>query len=182
MLPQIPQIDLPFQPPSSRPFRKLKISVDPQIQSEWCWAAVAAAINTSFGGPGSLTQCAIASQVTGGECCDNGDSSVCNQPQDLKVVLTFLGFNVECTGAVSVEKLSDQVDKERAIPVRVRWSDGGAHFLLVTGVEDVPNPSTIKDILVSDPIYGSGVCAFEDLQTNFLKNGGVWSNTYLTGN
>ncbi|MFM0125909.1 papain-like cysteine protease family protein [Paraburkholderia sp. RL18-101-BIB-B] len=179
MLLQITQIDLPHQPPASEPFRTVPISVDPQLHSEWCWAAVAAGINAYLRHTTDLTQCGIASLVTGGQCCKNGNGSVCNQPEDLNDVLTLIGFAVEPLETVSVEELADRIDRKCAIAVRVRWPDDSGHFLLLTGVEDAQNPSSIKDILVADPIYGSGVCSYQDLQTDFLKQGGVWSNTYF---
>ncbi|WP_087750578.1 papain-like cysteine protease family protein [Paraburkholderia caledonica] len=179
MFNQIPQIDLPHQPPGPEPFRTVPISIEHQLQSEWCWAAVAVAINALLPRSPGMTQCTIASQMTGGDCCNDGESDICNQPKDLADVLHLMGFDVQIGDVKSVEELADRIARKCAVAVRVSWPDGSGHFLLVTGVEDVQNLTEIKDILIADPIYGSGVCSYQDLQTDYLKQGGIWSNTYF---
>src|SRR5580658_8749867 len=63
-------------------------SIEPQTESDWCWAAVAASINNFFDPPG-LTQCEVATDVlhlASGTCC--GSPEKCNTPETLQRALT----------------------------------------------------------------------------------------------
>ena len=63
----------------------------------WCWAAVTWMVNDCYsGGGGSILQCAIASQVTGGQCCPSppGDpNDPCNTLRNLADALNSVGHS-----------------------------------------------------------------------------------------
>src|ERR1700682_5031054 len=63
--------------------------MQPQQESEWCWAAVSSSVERYFSPTSHQTQCMIARGVLGiAGCC--GDATPCNQPARLQDALTLL--------------------------------------------------------------------------------------------
>jgi hypothetical protein len=66
----------------------------PQGATNWCWAAVTWMVNDCYTGGNSILQCAIASQITGGQCCPsppNDPGDLCNTPRNLGASLAAVG-------------------------------------------------------------------------------------------
>src|SRR6185295_7189908 len=68
----------------------INFRVSRQLQTEWCWAALSASVADYFGDDG-WSQCLVAAAETGGACCDDGSSPVCNRPHFLEAALRRVG-------------------------------------------------------------------------------------------
>src|SRR5829696_8463633 len=65
--------------------------VEGQVQSKWCWAAVAQAMARLHGLPsGAETQCQFAGRVFEANCCPKVEA--CNQDLSFGLVLTKAGY------------------------------------------------------------------------------------------
>src|SRR5579872_199896 len=82
-----------IMPPKVKNAQAAVFSMQQQLESEWCWAAVAQAIKTFFSPNSAITQCTIAQPVltmeqhiTGAtNCCEN--PTACNVPATLQDAL-----------------------------------------------------------------------------------------------
>jgi hypothetical protein len=59
----------------------LKFTMQHQLQSEWCWAAVSVSVAHYYDARSPWTRCKMVNAQTGNTtCCENGGSDACNQP------------------------------------------------------------------------------------------------------
>jgi len=57
----------------------LRFTMQPQQQTQWCWAAVSVSINLFYHPASGRTQCAVANTAMGQTtCCQDGSSAQCN--------------------------------------------------------------------------------------------------------
>ena len=122
-----------------------------QEQTNWCWAAVAQAVVRWSGSP--LTQSQIvAHHVSRGRfsadsisfdvqqteiksCGANTCEAWCNSPHAIRAVLTERSLLDTVIDGANVEfkLIKNEIDDQRPVPCRVKWDDGGAHFVCVVG-------------------------------------------------
>jgi hypothetical protein len=129
----------------------LAVPLDPQIESEWCWAASAQMIITYLGG--SVQQCQEANYRFGlTDCCTNAadESSLteCNQPGWPN--WNYWGYNFSETAigsSLSFAQLQTEFAANRPVGFAWAWSTGGGHYMVATGtqVEDGTEYVTIND-------------------------------------
>jgi Domain of unknown function (DUF5050)/Papain-like cysteine protease AvrRpt2 len=155
-------IDLPFE-------------VQPQLESEWCWAAVSTSVAKYYTPSTTVTQCAVVNQQLGrSDCCSNPGSNNCNQPGYLDQALQFVGNFASETGPVSFDDVVLVLDWGTPPCIRIGWSGGGGHFIGVQGCQ--PNGF----LLVTDPIYGDSIVTYDTLTTGMYQGNGIWTTTYCT--
>src|SRR5882724_13050789 len=72
-----------------------KFNGQQQKQTEWCWAAVTAAIADFYGNTNFIVQCDVVNATLalppGTDCCKTGGSSDCNKPKDINFPLKNTG-------------------------------------------------------------------------------------------
>lgn len=166
--------------------RKLSLTVDAQLQSNWCWAAVSKSLSFFYDQSSTWTQCKIADAVLGREdCCGSGASSTirCNIPFYLDRALTttsnFVAL-VAATGGqspITFEELKSEIANGRAIATRVGWHGGGGHFQAITGW--TVSASGDEYITVWDPIYLDTEILMAEFADKY-QAGGRWTHAYLT--
>lgn len=163
------------------PMVELDVHVQHQEQDEWCWAAVSSTVSKFFDANSSWSQCAIASHAfPDGNCCENGASGTCDQVWDLDKALGStrnLKKYVE-DQQVPVADLIDQLKQSAPVGIRIQWSNGKAHFVIIRGATQ--EGSGFGRVAISDPIYYDSVHTVEDLDGNYLNGNGVWTDTYYT--
>lgn len=117
---------------------KLNFTIQPQEQTEWCWAAVTASIANFFAGNSNMKQCALVNNATlRSDCCDEGDSDPCNQPFALDTALRRLSLLQKTQrGQPGFKAVADEIAAGRPLAVRILWSEGGGHAIVVYGVTD----------------------------------------------
>lgn len=162
--------------------KTLNFAMQAQKQTQWCWAAVSASVADYYGTAG-FTQCDLATWaastrgVANANCCKDGSSSDCNKPFTLDTALKHVGhLNAMTDGASTLPKVQSEIDGKHPLGVRVGWTGGGGHFLVIDGYD-----TTVADpkIALADPFYGPSVVAFNTFPAHY-QGGAVWSHSYTT--
>jgi hypothetical protein len=150
--------------------------IQPQEQSEWCWAAVAQSLDQYFNPNLKRTQCQIATLLfSPTKCCD--DAEKCNLPKKLIDVLRKINrFRSTSPRALLFEEVTPELDGGRPVCARIKWNDGGAHFVVITGYEVLQ--SGARHLEVADPFYPSAILDYDEFANNYHGDG-VWTDTYL---
>lgn len=123
----------------------LNFTMQPQTQTNWCWAAVSASVGNYYG-TGSWTQCGVATAALDRNCCNQpGPCNVYGYLDSaLRITRSFNGMN---QGSLQMPAIQNQINMGRPIGLRCAWYGGGAHFLTIYGTNG-------NYVLIADSIYG----------------------------
>lgn len=159
------------------PLADIGFRVERQTQSFWCWAAVSASVARHFG-DGQWSQCRVASAETGGDCCADGGSYVCNQPYYLDAALKGVGhLRAASVGYMPAANVVAELELDRPVCLRVEWWDRSGHFLAIAGVRPSPGGG---EFLLTDPIFGeSRIQATLLLSGGYQAARGTWKHSYV---
>jgi peptidoglycan hydrolase-like protein with peptidoglycan-binding domain len=154
----------------------LKLTMQQQEQSNWCWAAVSASVSHFYDPSSSSTQCKVANAQLGRtDCCGAGGAGACNVYGYLDQGLLEVGhFDRLQNGTTTYGVLQSEMIASRPLGIRIAWLGGGAHFIAAIGAEEGDL------VLVGDP--GSGTNSLVDyttLQTSY-NGSGAWTHSYFT--
>jgi hypothetical protein len=160
----------------------MAINMTSQAETNWCWAAVAVSVNSFFTPSSTLQQCGVASPVLKKEhmigsvnCCADPDH--CNMAAFLQDALAFIGhLNKTVSGPLDFKTISAELDAGRPVGVRIQWSNGSGHFILIDGARDFT--SGAQEVHVEDPYYGPSYILYGDL-VNGYQDDGFWSDTFF---
>jgi hypothetical protein len=156
-------------------WQRLAFQMEPQEQSNWCWAAVATSVAHAYDNSSTWTQCEVANGELGrSDCCAGGAGTACNVYGTLDTSLSRVGHldHVD-SSAASWQMIHDQIAGGCPLGIRVAWAGGGAHFLVAYGW--LQNDF----VAVDDPIYGKSDIAYDALTTSY-QGSGTWTNSYYT--
>jgi hypothetical protein len=162
---------------------KLPFTMQQQMQTNWCWAAVSASTSSYFGTPpgpsgGPWQQCDVAncalSQTT---CCQNGSSAACNQDWYLDQGLTCINHlaGPAVAGPSPYSYVQQEIDSDHPVGVRIGWSSDGGHFVCLTGYDD---SSGTQFVDVDDPWYGPSTYEYNAFSTAYQSGASSWTHTY----
>jgi hypothetical protein len=159
-------------PPSIR----LDFAMEPQQQTNWCWAAVSKSVAAYYDQATTWTQCEIANgEKRCTDCCTNGSSTACNAYGTLDTSLQRVGHLERMVRrTVSFGVIDEEMRLGRPVAVRVAWAGGGAHFLAIIG------SLAGNFYAVDDSIYGKSDVAENTFRTMY-QGSGSWTHTYYTG-
>lgn len=161
----------------------MPVNMAVQLESNWCWAAVAVAVNCLFSPESEVQQCGIAQPVLTTEkqigaavdCCANPE--LCNIPALLQDALTLCGnLNKVEHGFLAFAGVTAELDANRPVGVRIQWSNGGGHFLLIDGYREFN--SGAQQVHVADPFYGPSYVLYGNF-VNSYQDDGVWTDTFF---
>ena len=163
-----------------------QFQIEKQCKTEWCWAAVAATIARYFYREREkLSQCVIAKAVLpdSGDCCSDNPNT-CNDPYWLGDVLTTLCENLNrpfedqpFDGAISFQKVKDEIDAGNPVCVRIQWFDEPrGHFVIIRGYSVSQEP--LNWVHVADPLYEDSIVPYEEFSNNYLE-AGQWTFTHV---
>ena len=163
------------------------LAIDPpQQQLNWCWAAVAQTVAHYFFPLTPLTQCRIASKYLnqGNSCCEDGSGDACDQVADLNAVLDKLNESLHpkmhktaYARALTFDEVRAAIDSAAPICVRIEWSGGGGHFVMITGYSiSGTEPRFWLD--VSDPFFPDTVLPFDFFSSQYYSVG-HWTHSYV---
>ena len=155
----------------------ISFTMQPQQQTEWCWAAVSTSINLYFNPASGQTQCAVANvAMNQSTCCQDGSSAQCNQPWFLDQALQIVGnLNAWSPGRAAFATIQAEIDACRPFCLRIAWNGGGGHFVTVYGYQAL----TQRIIITADPWYGNSVTRYDKFPGNY-QGGGTWTDNYTT--
>ena len=152
----------------------MPFQIQTQEQDQWCWAAVSASVDRYFSPPSTSTQCSIAHQVLGGDCC--AAPAPCNTPAFLQDALGAVGrFKEFRSGPLSFPDIMDEIGHGLPIGVRIGWFGGGGHFVVIRGFRDGPG---VRLLSIADPWFVDSIQDFEVFCSNYLDRG-EWTDTFL---
>ncbi|MFM7160299.1 MAG: papain-like cysteine protease family protein [Planctomycetaceae bacterium] len=156
----------------------LGFRMQPQVHSNWCWAATGVSTDRYYRPASALTQCSVANLVTGStSCCQS--PGPCNQQRSLNLVLARLNClapNGFITGRLTFAQLRTRLVAGRPVAVRIEWSGGGGHFVVLDGVEVAGG---VQYVTVRDPASGTTRVAYSTFCTAY-RGSGTWTHSYLT--
>jgi len=175
---------IPLGLPSSSPgalggtapvWKTLPFAMQPQQQTEWCWAAVSVSVSFYYSSASTWTQCSLANDELGQTtCCLNGSTVACNQPWYLDRALTRTShLKAFAPGSILVAKVKAEIDADRPLGVRIGWSNGGGHFVVIDGYSN----SDLLDI--QDPFWGSSTIDYTLFLSSY-QGSGSWTHSYWT--
>lgn len=170
-----------------RQANKLLMTVEQQLQRNWCWAAVSRSISLFYDASSTWTQCSIASTTLGrSDCCGSGasDDNKCNKPwyldRALATTSNFVSFVATAAGAshpMTYDEIRTEIDNGKPIATRIKWFGGGGHFQVITGWEITPSGE--EYITVWDPIYFDTDILYADFASRY-HGAELWSHAYFT--
>ena len=169
--------------------KTLSFEIELQQCSEWCWAAVTAAVCKCYGDPSTTGQREVANLVLQlptdnfDECdCQQDPFANCNEPRNLALVLDMVrhdrGNPADGITALSFDDVKSNIDNGRPIVVQVTLDDPAAsgHAVAIYGYTD--------DGLVSiaDPMHPDDLITvnFADFVAARETVHGSWKAAYLT--
>jgi hypothetical protein len=153
-----------------------------QQQPNWCWAAVAASIDSFLNAPAKTAQAAVATKVLKDQvpagCEINGQlNAACNLGNSLTAALDALHrlARQPIPRPLKFAEIREAIDARFPIPVRIVWDDDPdtAHAVVISGYI----PSAIPQVQVDDPFYGRSVVDLETLVSGY-HSVGTWDRAY----
>jgi Papain-like cysteine protease AvrRpt2 len=158
---------------------RLSFTMQHQLQTNWCWAAVSTSVSHYYDSSSTWTQCAVANAELGQTtCCANGGSSACNQSWYLDKALARTGNFVSWSGPADFSSVDTEIDAGRPVGVRIGWSGGGGHFVVIAGYDEALLART-DYVAIADPWYGSSDVAWDTFKTSY-QGSGTWTHTFYT--
>lgn len=163
--------------PQEPPWKRLNLTMQHQLQDNWCWAAVSTSVAAFFGSP-IWTQCSVVGKEVDDEsCCTNGSSKRCNVPWRLDKALRRVKALERKQGGMpsDLRDVRRNIDRGRPVCIRIGWSGGGGHFVAIEGYRD-DNGS----VAVEDPWHGTSDVPLSVLRAGRYQGTGAWTHTYYT--
>lgn len=159
-------------------WRRLAFTMQPQQQTQWCWAAVSTSVSLFYDPSSTWTQCTVANAELGQTtCCQNGSSAACNVPWFLDRALQRTGnLNAFSSGVTSFADVRTETNAGRPLGVRIGWSGGGGHFVVIEGYKPGLGPQRVA---IDDPWWGASDLTYAAFQSSY-QGTGSWTHSYTT--
>ncbi len=158
---------------------QLAFTMQAQQLGNWCWAATTASIRAFFREDSLTSQCDVASYHLGWNCCPPGLDRPDNRNNLDFALQTALGDNLAAPPpgrALTWIDVAAEIRDQRPICCAIRWSDGTAHFTVITGTIDGP----AREIIMRDPKYPGEHRLPIERFTRAYRDDGQWVDSYRT--
>jgi hypothetical protein len=148
--------------------------MEPQCQTNWCWAANGASVGNFYHGLGFFKQCKIVNEVQGKEtCCE--EPAGCNDYGWLyKALISAGSFDHSVADSAAFSAVKEEINGNRPVCTRVKWNSTGAHFTTITGYDMIGSK-----LVIQDPLHGQSTIPYASYPSAY-QSGGAWTNTYYT--
>jgi hypothetical protein len=158
-------------------WRRVPLSMQAQLQPQWCWAACSTSVSHLYDASSRWTQCRVVNaELAQTGCCQDGSSGRCNRPWYLDRALTRTGnFAGRVSGRAPLSRIRSQLDAGRPVGARIGWAGGGGHFVMISGCLD----DATGVLEVRDPIYGTSEISISAFASSY-QGSGSWTHTYYT--
>jgi hypothetical protein len=141
----------------------------------WCWAAVSASVDDYFDPPSDWTQCDVAGELLGTNCCPK--VAFCDQTAFLEDALEIVGhLRAFGPGILSFDDIRGEIQSGMPVAARIQWDGGGGHFVVISGYR-VSNTGE-QLVMISDSMYPSDRWLYDEFVFAYQSEG-QWSHTYL---
>ena len=164
----------------------LSISVQSQLQTEWCWAAVASSVAVFYQDQPPKSQCELATQFLGVPCCVNPLPAPPppqwegNRSYSLDVPLTVLQHLAGqlIPNVISFQDIMTDIDAGKPICCHIKWDQDApqeGHFNVIVGYD-----AQTQDVIIRDPNphYGQSTMPYDTFVSNY--HGGSWDQACRT--
>jgi Papain-like cysteine protease AvrRpt2 len=157
-------------------WRRLPFYMQPQLQSNWCWAANAVSVASFYDSSSQWTQCGLVNAELGKTtCCFVGSSCACDQPWYLQYALARTGNFVRWSDVPTSAEIRSEILNGRPLAAQIAWDEGGAHFVVIAGYRcDVEEYLDIRD-----PLHGSTDLPLATFSSHY-KGNGSWTYAFYT--
>ncbi len=160
-----PHCDTRMLPASASNFKIViipNLSVQRQEQSNWCWLACSASVHNYYDPQHPVSQCGLASNATGLQCCTSPVLPGCNIPGFPSGCLTYLGNRATSfpINQLSFPQVQTEVNNNR--PIVLGYTQEGkavGHTVVICGYDD----NETANVYVIDPLSGIGLVPFSNL-------------------
>jgi hypothetical protein len=155
-------------------------SVQLQLQTQWCWAAVSASV-ADFFGSNLWPQCQVAAaEFAPLNCCGADGPLGCNNPWYLDKALTRVGhFDRRTTPNAPFSSVQSEINGGRPLGCRIAWSGNtGGHFMAIGGWLVASDGTQFVDVY--DPIYQFNQMPYVDFCSSYRSPGDTWTHSYFT--
>jgi hypothetical protein len=158
-------------------WRRLALTVQAELQSQWCWAACSTSVSHFYDAGSGCTQCRVVNaELAQTACCQDGSTGHCNQPWYLDRALTRTGnLASRAAGTAPLSTIRSQLDAGRPVGARIGWAGGGGHFVMISGCLD----DATGLLEVRDPIYGTSELSIASFASSY-QGSGSWTHIYYT--
>ncbi|CAM3415547.1 C39 family peptidase [Paracidovorax anthurii] len=162
--------------------QQLQLALEPQLRSNWCWAAVTCAVAAHYGDT-SWQQDTLAWRILAPDDVRPDSAPPPSLLQEerfnqqaamertLRYVNCLAGWS---SGRPPFRRLMRELEEGRPMAVAIRWQAGPQHYVLVDGY-----CRTRRAISVADPQCGRALVDFDDFPQHY-RHGGEWMETYWT--
>jgi len=153
----------------------LRLSMQQQAQTQWCWAAVAASIAGFYNSRSAHSQCStVCAVLPDSSCCANGASPRCNVPDSLERALKYVThWASTLQGSPTWIRIDQELSAHHPVGVLVRLLGGSGHFVAISGT----GAAKSQVLTVEDPFQGRTTTTL----AQYAKSAhGVWAETYFT--
>jgi hypothetical protein len=153
-------------------------SVQTQLQSQWCWAAVSTSVAVFFGSTG-WSQCQVAAdELNPLDCCGADASTGCNIPWYLDTALQRVGhFGRMDASSEPFTVVQGEINGGRPLGCRIQWVGGGAHFVALGGWSSATDGTEYVDVY--DPYYGFVQATYNSFVSSYRTSGDDWTHSYF---
>ncbi|MCK8679057.1 MULTISPECIES: papain-like cysteine protease family protein [Streptomyces] len=115
--------------------KRLDITMQAQVKTNWCWAAGGNTIAAWFGRSYAQNQfCNAAFNRQQGTECPNNQATLGN----VQTGLRWAGINPGSyvTGWLRYATVQSEINADRPVETRIQWSSGGGHMHVIYGYDD----------------------------------------------
>jgi hypothetical protein len=137
-------------------YRTLNIKGVPQSQSQWCWAAVSAAVINHYNYY-KTSDCKIASEAFKINCCSN--PAVCNNQNSIffiqKIIDEYSASSKVLNGTITASNIKKELDNDNPLILRIESKYGG-HFIVIGGysINRDKYGNEELSLMIQDPMWG----------------------------
>ncbi|WP_237479462.1 papain-like cysteine protease family protein [Lichenibacterium dinghuense] len=160
---------------------RLPLTMQTQLQSDWCWAAVTASVSQFYRPNSGWTQCSVAdAALVRQDCCGAGgsDPNKCNKPFYLEVALDVTSHLLRIEPRhLSVTEVQNELSNGRPLCCRIEWVDRTGHFLSI--IDCFVGQSGDTYLSIADPIFLETQILFQDFASAY-QTGASWTHSYFT--
>ncbi|MEU6485252.1 papain-like cysteine protease family protein [Streptomyces sp. NPDC046887] len=115
--------------------KRLNITMQAQVKTNWCWAAGGNTIAAWFGRNYAQNQfCNAAFNRQQGTECPNNQATLGNVQTGLRWAGISPGSYV--TGWLRYATVQSEINADRPVETRIQWSSGGGHMHVIYGYDD----------------------------------------------